>query len=198
MKKSIFKIIYDFIGIPFRLVLLPDKWNKKLGFTSLEDERIYTVLPEIKGKLLDIGCGNNRLVREYGNGIGIDVYKWNDDVILYDGENLPFEDESFDTITFLASLNHIPKREKLVKEARRVLKPNGKVVLTMINPFLGYIGHKIWWYGEDRERGMEEGEKGGLSNKYIRNLFEKENFKLEKHKRFVYFLNNLFVYKKIK
>ncbi len=194
MKKSIMQHIYDFIGIPFRLILFPDNLNKELGFTSLEDERIYTVMPEINGKLLDIGCGNNRLVKEYGNGVGIDVYKWDKTVVIYDGKNLPFENNSFDTITFLASLNYIPEREKLVSEAYRVLKDKGKVVVTMINPVLGYIGHKIWWYGEDKKRGMAEGERGGLWNRDVINMFKKNGFKLIKHKRFVYWMNNMFVF----
>ena len=34
----------------------------------------------------------------------------------------------------------------------------------MINPILGYIGHELWWYSEDKHRGgMEEGEVGAAS-----------------------------------
>ena len=34
--------------------------------------RIRAVLPRVRGRLLDIGCGTNELVRRYGNGVGVD------------------------------------------------------------------------------------------------------------------------------
>jgi len=35
------------------------------------------MLPHIRGRLLDIGCGTNKLVKSYmGEGIGVDVYQW--------------------------------------------------------------------------------------------------------------------------
>ncbi len=197
MKKNFIQTLYDFLGIPLRMIFLPDHLCKKIGLTSLEDERINMVLPEIKGKLLDIGCGNNRLVKEYKNGIGVDVYDWGGGgLIIEDSSRLPFENEEFDTVSFIADLNHIPNRTEVVPEVKRILKKDGRVVVTMINPVLGVIGHKIWWYGEDKERGMEEGEKGGLWNKDIIEMFENRGFKLIKHKRFVYGMNNLFVFEK--
>ena len=197
MNKSILKHVYDFLGLPLRLILFPDSCCQRIGLTSLEEERVFTVLPNVKGKLLDIGCGNNRLVREYGRGVGIDVYRRSDDVIIVeDSSSIPMESHIFDTITFLASLNHVPNREEAIKEARRLLKDDGRIIVTMINPVLGMIGHKIWWYGEDRERGMEPGETYGLWNKDIIEMFKRNGFELELHKRFVYCMNNLFVFRK--
>lgn len=48
----------------------------KLG-KFLMEWRIRTVIPHIKGRLLDIGCGTNQLVKTYkGEGVGVDVYQW--------------------------------------------------------------------------------------------------------------------------
>ncbi|MDD5773383.1 MAG: class I SAM-dependent methyltransferase [bacterium] len=197
MEKTFFKKIYDLLFAPFRLVILPDNTCEKLGLTSLRQERIFNVLPNLKGKLLDIGCGDNYLVKMYGNGIGIDTYDWGGGAtVIKNCDKLPFNDESFDTVTLLASLNHIPERKELIKEIHRVLKKDGKVVITMINPFIGLIGHKIWWYSEDKQRGMKRGETYGLWNKDIILIFEINKFKKELHQRFVYGLNNLFVFKK--
>ena len=67
----------------------------------------------------------------------------------------------------------------------------------MIGNLLGEIGHKIWWYSEDKHRGgMVEGETGGMSNKEIITLLNKSGFELIEHKRFVYWMNNLLVFKK--
>ena len=40
----------------------------------LAKRRVRAVLPHIRGRLLDVGCGFNRLVRNYENGIGVDVW----------------------------------------------------------------------------------------------------------------------------
>lgn len=154
-------------------------------------------MPYIKGRLLDVGCGDNRLVKLYGNGIGVDTYDWGGDAIIIESaSNLPFGDGSFDTVTFVASLNHIPERKKAIREAHRILRGNGYLIITMINPIIGAIGHKIWWYSEDKERGMRKGEKYGLWSSNIIELCEDAGFKVELHKRFVYCMNNLYIFAK--
>ena len=41
--------------------------------------RTRVVLPHIRGRLLDVGCGLNELVKAYtGEGTGVDVYQWGD------------------------------------------------------------------------------------------------------------------------
>lgn len=197
--KSFLQHIKDFIAAPLRLTILPDDVATRLGLTSLEEERIRAVWPYIRGRLLDIGAGRNRLVQCYGNGIGVDVYDWGGGaLIVEDSSNLPFPDESFDTITFLACLNHIPYREAVLREAYRLLRPGGRVIITMIDPVLGWIGHKIfWWYDRDqRDRGIEEGELWGMWPKEVKTLLQQTGFVVRLHKRFVYGLNNLFVAEK--
>ena len=48
------------------------------GLLSNEDIRIRVVSGQLKGRLLDIGCGTNRLVQMYrdkgGDGVGVDIY----------------------------------------------------------------------------------------------------------------------------
>ena len=195
MDKSFLRTAYDLLGSPLRLVLLPDLANERLGLTSLEEERIGAVIPHIRGRLLDVGCGNNRLVKTYGDGVGVDVYDWGGgSQIVKTSARLPFAEDSFDTATLLASLNHIPEREETVEEIGRVLKPGGRLLVTMIDPFVGYVGHKIWWYSEDKERGMEPGETYGLWNRDIVRLCESKGFSYKLHSRFVYFMNNLHVF----
>lgn len=49
-------------------------------------------------------------------------------VILYDGINLPFPDNSFDIIFSSNVLEHILDPEKLNRELKRVLRPNGTAI----------------------------------------------------------------------
>lgn len=196
MKKSFAQATWDFLGIPFRLVLFDQAWLPRFGWTTLEKERLSRVLQHIDGKLLDVGSGVNTLVRQYGNGVGVDAYDWgNGTVVVENTAKLPFASQSFDTVTCVASLNHIPNRQEVLHEIRRLLKPNGRLVITMINPLLGDIGHKLWWYDEHRERGgMEEGEVGGIWKGELVKICEVANFKLHFHQRFVYGMNNLYVF----
>lgn len=195
-EKTHWRVAWDAVGIPFRLALFPQTWLPRLGWTTLEEERIAAVLPWIRGRLLDVGSGPNSLVRAYGNGVGVDVHDWGGGTqVIDDAARLPFADASFDTVSFVACLNHIPNRAEALVEARRVLAPGGRVVVTMIDPVLGGIGHAIWWYGEDRERGgMKHGEVGGLWSAQVVRLCEEAGLRLAHHSRFVYCMNNLYVF----
>lgn len=194
--KGLLQTIWDFVGIPARLVLFPPEWLERCGWTTLEDERLLVVLPQVKGRLLDIGAGPNTLVKLHGVGTGVDVFDWGGGaLVVEDTSKLPFPDHSFDTVTFIACLNHIPNRDDVVKEARRLLAPGGRVVMTMIDPILGDIGHAIWWYSEDKQRGgMLPGELGGMWTKDIVAICEAAGLKLTLHRRFVYGMNNLYVF----
>ena len=196
MNKSILQAIWDFIGIPFRFVLFDQKWLPRLGWTTLEEERNNIVLPLIRGELLDIGAGTNTLVKNYGRGLGVDVVDWGGGaLVVKNTATLPLENDSYETITFIACLNHIPNRSEVLKEARRLIKPNGRVLITMIDPVLGDIGHAIWWYSEDKKRGgMVAGEVGGMWTKQIIKICDDTGFKLIEHRRFEFGLNHLYIF----
>jgi len=106
----------------------------------------------VKGKerILDLGCGNGRFYEmlegkdiEY---IGVDVSKELIDIAknkfpgvdfrVGDAINLPFIDEYFDKVYSIALLHHIPSKEirlRVLAEAKRVLKKNGLLILTVWN-----------------------------------------------------------------
>lgn len=66
------KKIMNFVFLPLR-VILKLELIRKLGLTPIVDERHKIVLSHVSGKLLDIGCGENLLVKQYGDGVVVKI-----------------------------------------------------------------------------------------------------------------------------
>lgn len=107
---------------------------------------IESSLSHFNGNHLDIGCGSmpyrsfilkNSLVENY-QGVDIEDRKgWDKDescFSLWDGEELPFSDDTFDSSMATEVLEHISSPESLLLEAYRILKPGGLFFFTV--PFL--------------------------------------------------------------
>jgi SAM-dependent methyltransferase len=206
--KPWYRVLYDLIGAPLRMVALPDRANERLGLTSLRAERFAEVLPRLRGRVLDIGAHDNALLALYRreaahlgarsedstSSVGVDVVDWGGGCTLVrSSAALPFPDASFDTVTIIASLNHIPERAATLREARRLLRPGGRVILTMIGTFIGTVGHAVWWYSEEKHREVADGEVMGMAPKEIVHLLQDAGFRLAEHRRFGYGLNSVFV-----
>jgi len=95
--------------------------------------------------MLDIGCGHEaRLLRDVepyiSRGFGLDrkASALNSDkltIIRADlGTRLPFDNESLDVISMLAVLEHVDDPVAVLKEIRRILRPEGALVITVPSP----------------------------------------------------------------
>jgi len=95
--------------------------------------RIKTVMPHIRGRLLDIGCGNNKLVKKYGNGIGCEK-----------NEGVPLKNK-YDTITLVASLNYMTEDEQnwWGLHFKDYLKEDGQIIITCRNVFRGFPKERV-------------------------------------------------------
>lgn len=191
--------VVNTVLFPVKMIVPQPIITKVPGLLSNYEIRTNFVLKNTKGRLLDIGCGENKLVQAYkaqgGEGVGVDVYDWgNVDLIVKDTSKLPFEDGSFDTVTFVACLNHIPNRIDVLKEAHRLLRPGGRVVMTNLTPYISAVWHKwAYWDHDQHERGMEEGEVWGFWDKDLREILDQGGFKVTKHNRFSWGCNHLYV-----
>ena len=109
--------------------------------------RQKAVLSQVRGRLLDLGCGDNQLVRAYqdGPGLGADIadYGAGGVLVVEDLAGIPRPDGSFDTITIVACLNYFPRPDRVLAEAHRLLAPEGRLVLTMSNPALMRLWHRF-------------------------------------------------------
>ena len=131
-----------------------------------------------------------------GVGIDYDVDNKTNSNLLFKKfifENrLPFKDESFDKVIMLAVLEHVEtnKVELLFKEFKRILKKNGKVILTtptpLSKPILEFLAYKLRIISECEIRDHKK----YYTRNDIKELAEATNFLLDSYKLFQFGLNS--------
>ena len=84
----------------------------------------------IKGRILEIGGGRTDNKNSILNSIILDINPNRNPDIVASGYNLPFKDNTFDTIISTEVLEHLEKPQLFVNEIYRVLTPNGAFFLT--------------------------------------------------------------------
>jgi ubiquinone/menaquinone biosynthesis C-methylase UbiE len=108
-------------------------------------------------KILDIGCAQGNIATLLAeNGFGAVALDLNQSFLNYAKKkrefgdisyvcasalNMPFENEKFDAVIIGELVEHVAYPEKLLKEAKRVLKPGGLMIITTPNNhiFLGML-----------------------------------------------------------
>jgi len=166
-----------------------DAWYDKHKFAYLSElEALRKVLPK-KGKGLEIGVGTGRFAAPLGIKYGIDpsrkmleiAKKRGVKVRLGSGEKLYFKNSSFDYVAIIITLCFIKDPIKVLGEARRVLKKNGKIISGIIDKdsFLGkfYQKKKSIFYKQARFFSVKEAtrllrETGFIKFSYYQTLFK--------------------------
>ncbi|HEY8494180.1 MAG TPA: class I SAM-dependent methyltransferase [Myxococcota bacterium] len=155
-------------------------------------------------RLLDVGCADGHLLRRLAprlaRAVGIDpeaTPRVEDGVEILAGRfpgepRLP--DASFDCVTLLAVLEHVPDPAALARECHRVLAPGGRVVLTVPHPFVDRIlevGIRLRLLD-----GMESEQHHGFDPNDTPALFAAAGFRALAERRFQLGLNRLFVFER--
>ena len=150
-KKNKKKIIFNYEDIPIGFY---DKvFKKKKGIQSKWHHIHYDLVKRILGnykKHLDVGTAAGTFINcldkeqfSYGADISVNQinyaknkYQTNKHKFFLIKNNiLPFKSNTFDIVTNLQLIEHlsIKDNKKLIKEIYRVLKPNGKLIITTPN-----------------------------------------------------------------
>ena len=109
----------------------------------------------LQGRVLDLGCGIGDMLNYRSNTLGVDVNplnvnfcrKRNLDAYIMKSQIIPFEGKSFDSVLLDNVLEHIESPLFLFKEIRRVLKPDG-ILLIGVPGIKGYESdsdHKVFY-----------------------------------------------------
>lgn len=118
-----------------------DFWRK-----VFKEEMKY-ILKNLDGckKILSVGCGpaiiEKGLIEKDFEITGLDISKEAfegapDSIrkIVGSAEQMNIEDKSFDAVIYVASMQFIAEYKKAIKETSRILRPNGKIIVMLLNP----------------------------------------------------------------
>jgi SAM-dependent methyltransferase len=104
-------------------------------------DNIRALSGELQGRLLDVVCGQKpyRHLFRCDEYVGLELDTPENRATkpadaYYDGKAFPFEDGSFDSVLANQVFEHVFNPGEFLGEIRRVLKPEGKLLLTV--PFL--------------------------------------------------------------
>lgn len=156
------------------------------------------------GDVLDIGCHQGELLRRVRgrirSGVGLDPLAREVDepglrlLAQPFREPLPFPDASFDAVVMLATLEHFHDTAPVARECRRLLRPGGRVVITVPAAIVDMLVDILV-----RLRladGMSLDEHHGFDPATTPAIFEPEGFRRLIWQRFQLGCNHLFVFEK--
>lgn len=124
----------QFFVNPLSVFINPNFFSRRGLCNSIRREA-----PLLKGKLLDFGCGRKpwQSLFQVDEYIGVDIeesgHDHNDSLIdvFYDGNTLPFEDNTFDSVFSSETFEHLFNLDTILMELNRVLKPGGYMLITI-------------------------------------------------------------------
>jgi len=119
-----------------------DAWFDREGklIFFIEAQAFRVLLPSLPKPWLEIGVGSGRFAQALGIETGIDpsarlvrmARKRGINAFVSRGEERLFDAESFGTVFLIVTLCFLDSPLKVLKEARRILMPGGKIVLGLV------------------------------------------------------------------
>lgn len=137
-------------------------------------------------KILDVGSGRNKI-----GSVSIDIDKSHkpDFVVDVQKDKLPFKENEFDVIILSDVLEHLDYPEKALNECKRILKKNGKMIITIPNS--NNILFKLGIWNQDVKTGNKH--KKFWGKKDFTEFLSKQGLRVSLFKPTYYFKGNNFL-----
>ena len=123
---------------------------------------IHRYAPLEGRRILDVGCGLGTYVKKMRDfsqevyGVDVDPEKVAEasrtlpNIRLAPAEKLPFPDGFFDVVLLHEVIEHVEDDRQAVREARRVIREGGRIVIFAPNRLYPLETHGIFWRGKYR------------------------------------------------
>lgn len=120
-------------------------WNKQSPIRITLNERLFSEV--LQGRILDLGSGGSdrysKLIPQ-ANGASYELFDMKQGKqVNFEIDSLPYEAGMFDTVLLLNVLEHIYNHKHLLREVKRILKPEGVLV--------GYVPFLMWYHPDHHD-----------------------------------------------
>lgn len=153
--------------------------RERFGYSALEAPAFHRLLARLLGglvyresiafvpggRMLDVGCGNGRFLRKMAAlGWACEGVDFSETAVALcraaglnvrrgDLSSAGFDDASFDLVTARHVIEHVPDPTAFVRQAARVLKPGGRLLIQTPNSAaLGRPWFGAYWFANDIPR----------------------------------------------
>ena len=186
-KKVIYIIVISIIVLVIIFPSALEKFLRKNHYNSknnLVKKYIIPNLPKNNKTILDVGSGSGAIAHCLKTNLKTndilpldikDFHEYGDKPLIYNGENIPLSDNSYDTLTCLSVLHHIPNQDKILNELIRVSKKRLIIMEDWKESYLDNILtniHSLSSYGKCQNCFH--------SKKEWKNIFESKGLKIKK------------------
>ncbi|WP_223208970.1 MULTISPECIES: class I SAM-dependent methyltransferase [Pyrococcus] len=159
-----------------------EEWFERNKFAYLSElNALKSLLPT--RECVEVGIGSGRFAAPLGIKMGVEPSKKMAEIARKRGirviegvaENLPFEDNSLDCILMVTTICFVDDPEKAIKEAYRVLKPGGYIVIGFVDKE-SLIGRE---YEKRKDKSVFYRDARFFSAREIMELLERNGFKID-------------------
>jgi len=183
---------------------MADQGTEGLLSSFLRKRRINAIKPFLKGKILDVGCGTGVLSSLVSSdlylGVDIDLTSINLAKEKYPNHRfyleLPSENEKFDSIVSLATIEHIANPVEFLSNISKFLTDNSEssIIITTPNPSFEKIYSIGVYLGLFSKHANEEHEEL-LGFSRLNEIADLCNLKITLYKRFLFGANQMVLFK---
>jgi len=172
----------------------------------LVEQRLAQVLPYVKGKILDLGCGDATILArlpDRAGYIGVDSRQQTVDklkgqfpdvmFVRCDLDKEPVDlGRKFDTVVMMAVIEHLELPETILSQIPSLLNPGGRLVMTTPTPGGNWIHHTGSKMGLFSQAAADE-HKFIFNQHSLYSLFDQCGLEMLLYRRFLFGQNQLCV-----